>query len=140
MPPSPKNQNKRDFPGRRWLSIALRSLHLVGVVLVGAALLGGGERTAAGLLMLLTGVGLYGIELWCNPKHLGELAGVFGPLGEDDLLLLRPVLADAGEELHRPMPDQTVVARMKKEKLRLKEEIERLRQPREFAAPAMGAA
>ena len=44
------------------------------------------------------------------------------------------------EELHRPMPDQTVVERMKKEKLRMKEEIERLRQPREFAAPAMGAA
>ena len=54
MPPSPKTQNKRDFPGRRWLSIALRSLHLVGVVLVGAALLSGGEPRAAGLLMLLT--------------------------------------------------------------------------------------
>ena len=31
------------------------------------------------------------------------------------------------EELHRPMPDQSVLARMKKEKLRIKEEIERLR-------------
>ena len=32
------------------------------------------------------------------------------------------------EELHRPMPDQSTVVRMKKEKLRIKEEIERLRQ------------
>ena len=30
------------------------------------------------------------------------------------------------EELHRPMPDQSTVGRMKKEKLRIKEEIERL--------------
>lgn len=32
------------------------------------------------------------------------------------------------EELHRPMPDQAAVGRMKKEKLRIKEEIERLRE------------
>ena len=31
------------------------------------------------------------------------------------------------EELHRPMPDQGSLVRMKKEKLRIKEEIERLR-------------
>ena len=31
------------------------------------------------------------------------------------------------EELHRPMPDQASLVRMKKEKLRIKEEIERLR-------------
>ena len=30
------------------------------------------------------------------------------------------------EEMHRPMPDQAIVTRLKKEKLRLKEEIERL--------------
>ena len=56
MPPPPKNQNKRDFPGRRWLSISLRSLHLVGVVLLGVALLAGGDRQAAGSLVLATGV------------------------------------------------------------------------------------
>lgn len=42
------------------------------------------------------------------------------------------------EELHRPLPDQTVLARMKKEKLRIKEEIERLRHPREARQLAMG--
>ncbi len=31
------------------------------------------------------------------------------------------------EEQHRPMPDQSTVSRLKKEKLRIKEEIERLR-------------
>lgn len=31
------------------------------------------------------------------------------------------------EELHRPLPDQGLVSRLKKEKLRIKEEIERAR-------------
>jgi hypothetical protein len=31
------------------------------------------------------------------------------------------------EEMHRPLPDQAAVSRLKKEKLRLKEQIERLR-------------
>lgn len=33
------------------------------------------------------------------------------------------------EETHRPMPDQSEVTRLKKEKLRVKEEIERLQPP-----------
>lgn len=44
------------------------------------------------------------------------------------------------EELHRPLPDQAALARMKKEKLRLKEEIERLRHRQDLRSPAMGAA
>ncbi|MCS6778707.1 MAG: DUF465 domain-containing protein [Geminicoccaceae bacterium] len=31
------------------------------------------------------------------------------------------------EELHRPLPDQGLISRLKKEKLRIKEEIERSR-------------
>ncbi|MFO1035778.1 MAG: YdcH family protein [Geminicoccaceae bacterium] len=31
------------------------------------------------------------------------------------------------EEQHRPMPDQVLISRLKKEKLRLKEEMEHLR-------------
>lgn len=31
------------------------------------------------------------------------------------------------EELHRPLPDQGVISRLKKEKLKIKEEIERIR-------------
>lgn len=69
---------RRDFPGRRWLTIALRSVHLVGVVLIGVALFGGGsDRQAAALLMLATGMALYALDLWSNPAHFGELAGVF---------------------------------------------------------------
>lgn len=37
------------------------------------------------------------------------------------------------EEQHRPMPDQSTVSRLKKEKLRIKEEIERLRGGNGFA-------
>jgi hypothetical protein len=44
------------------------------------------------------------------------------------------------EELHRPMPDQSVLARMKKEKLRIKEEIERLRLQPDLKALVAGRA
>jgi hypothetical protein len=44
------------------------------------------------------------------------------------------------EELHRPMPDQSVLARMKKEKLRIKEEIERLRLQPDLKAQVAGRA
>jgi hypothetical protein len=40
------------------------------------------------------------------------------------------------EEQHRPMPDQPTVSRLKKEKLRIKEEIERLRGDGGFAGGA----
>lgn len=76
------SKQRRDFPGRRWLLVVLRSLHLAGVVMLGAALLGSGaiDRMVAALLMLLTGLALYLIELWSNPAHFGELAGVFIPV------------------------------------------------------------
>lgn len=32
------------------------------------------------------------------------------------------------EELHRPLPDQGVISRLKKEKLKIKEQIERIRE------------
>lgn len=83
MKPEPVKaaKQKRDFPGRRWLTIILRSVHLAGVVLVGAALLGAGiDRQAAATVMLATGVALYGLDLWANPAHLGELAGAFIPM------------------------------------------------------------
>jgi hypothetical protein len=38
------------------------------------------------------------------------------------------------------MPDQSVLARMKKEKLRIKEEIERLRLQPDLKAPVAGRA
>jgi hypothetical protein len=44
------------------------------------------------------------------------------------------------EELHRPLPDQSVLTRWKREKLRLKEEIERSHMSGKVAALANGAA
>ena len=41
------------------------------------------------------------------------------------------------DELHRPMPDQTTLTRLKREKLRVKEEIEHVR-PHEAPGMAHG--
>jgi len=66
------------FVGRRWLGIALRSLHLVGVVLTAIAIFGGSQhQLAATLTTFVTGVGLFGIELWRNHQHWRDLAGAF---------------------------------------------------------------
>lgn len=81
--------SKRNFPGRRWLSIALRSLHLVGVVLVGAGIFGDAARSTAGIaLMLLSGVALYGIELWHHAGLWRELAGLLTPVKMIILLVM----------------------------------------------------
>lgn len=77
MGKSSAKSNRRDFPGRRWLSIALRSLHLVGVVLLGAALAGAGDREMAGTVVLASGLLLFALDLWSQPDHLGEFAGLF---------------------------------------------------------------
>ena len=42
------------------------------------------------------------------------------------------------EEMHRPMPDQARITQLKREKLRLKEEIEKLR-PQNNIAPLTAA-
>jgi hypothetical protein len=66
----------RNFPGRRTLNLTLRTAHIAGVVLLGAALLGAGTPAAAGLwLTLLSGLGMLAGDLWANPAHLRELAG-----------------------------------------------------------------
>lgn len=68
----------RDFPGRRWLGVVLRSLHLAGVVLTGGGFLGAHTFVAAGAgLMLLTGFAMYGIDLWYRPVLWREVAGLF---------------------------------------------------------------
>jgi len=68
----------REFSWRRWLSIALRTLHLVGVVLAGVAFLGGGAHAVAGVaLMLLSGLALFALDLWQRPDYWREVAGAF---------------------------------------------------------------
>ncbi len=68
----------RDFPGLRWLNIALRSLHLVGM-----AGMGGGYLSSAGLnplydfwlLTLFSGVAMVGLAIWANGRWLIQLRG-----------------------------------------------------------------
>ncbi|MDS4014545.1 MAG: hypothetical protein RKP46_09340 [Candidatus Accumulibacter sp.] len=75
----------RDFPGRRWLNVALRTVHLVGIVLLGAALLGAGNVVAGASLTLVSGLSMLAVDTWTNAAHLREVAG-FGVLVK--LLLL----------------------------------------------------
>ena len=64
--------------GRRWLSITLRSLHLAGIVLAAIALFGSSSyQLAAFSLMFVTGLGLFGVELWSSRQLWRELAGLF---------------------------------------------------------------
>lgn len=68
---------RRDFRGRRWLSVVLRGVHLVTVIWLGAALMGvaGLSGHKLGMAVFATGAVLYGLDLWHKPEHLKELAG-----------------------------------------------------------------
>lgn len=64
------------FEGERWLSIALRSLHLAAVVWLGAAVLGGhGLTRGPALAVLGSGVPMLLLDLRAGRIALGELAG-----------------------------------------------------------------
>lgn len=69
----------RRFRGQRWLSVVLRGLHLVTVIWLGAGLLGadtGWTLRQLGLLTLASGLLLWAIDIWSNPQHLRQWAGV----------------------------------------------------------------
>lgn len=65
----------RDFPGKRWLNLALRTLHLAGLVLLGAGLLGSGKIGLGAAIIFVSGFGMFAIDTWANPGHLREVAG-----------------------------------------------------------------
>jgi len=65
----------RDFPGRRWLNLSLRAIHLAGLVLLGAALLGKGGVAGGAWLVMLSGLAMFAGDLWANPAHVREVAG-----------------------------------------------------------------
>lgn len=85
----------RDFPGKRWLNVALRTLHIAGVVLLGAGLLGATDVHAGAVLMLLSGGTMFAIDTWAHPGHLREIAGfgMLAKLGLIGIMLLQPTLA-----------------------------------------------
>ena len=66
----------RDSEAERWFSVLLRSLHLAGVVWLGAAVLGApaGHRGAS-LLVLASGLLMLGMDLRAGRIALREVAG-----------------------------------------------------------------
>lgn len=81
----------RDFPGKRWLNMLLRTIHIVGVVLFGAALLGAGSPPLGATVILASGLSMLAIDTWSKPEHLCEIAG-FGVLLKLALIGLISVL------------------------------------------------
>ena len=71
----------KDFPGKRWIHIGLRTLHVIGVFLLGYAMLRGTSTGAAVALTLVTGLGIFALDVWSKPSHLVELAGL-GVIGK----------------------------------------------------------
>jgi len=90
-----QRDNVRDFPGRRWLNLSLRTVHLGGIVLLGAALLGVGDLAIGAWLTLLSGLGMFAGDAWANPSHVREVAGcgVLVKLGLVALMALYPPVA-----------------------------------------------
>lgn len=70
---------RRDFRGRRWLSVVLRGMHLVAIILLGADILGAPHtpfsHTSAALAVLSTGTALFALDVWSSPQHLLEVSG-----------------------------------------------------------------
>lgn len=66
---------RRDFAGKRWLNLGLRTVHLAGIVLLGAALLGAGNTAVGAAITLVSGLGMLAIDTWAHPAHWRETAG-----------------------------------------------------------------
>lgn len=84
MQPTPDTRPRRrdtirDFPGKRWLNVALRTIHLGGLVLLGAGLLGAGPIGLGATITFGSGLAMFATDTWANPAHLRETAG-FGVL------------------------------------------------------------
>lgn len=77
-PPSPpiEKTERRDPPLRRWLNVACRCVHVVGIILLGAALLAGTSSMAGGVLTLASGLGMLALDTWRKPAHLAEVSGI----------------------------------------------------------------
>lgn len=69
----------RPLPGKRWINIALRTLHLIGVAGIGSAYLFG-VAAEAWLhylwLAIASGVAMVAVEVWWSGAWLVEVRGV----------------------------------------------------------------
>lgn len=76
MAPSDQTPSHRGSEAERWLALALRTVHLAGVVALGAALLGAPlARGTSGAVVLASGVLLLAQDLRARRIALGEMAG-----------------------------------------------------------------
>jgi hypothetical protein len=69
----------RDFPGKRWLVNLLRAIHLVGVVGLGAGVLGDIPEPrwfAFGMAALVTGLAILSLDAWSRPSYFRENVGL----------------------------------------------------------------
>ena len=69
----------RDFPGRRWLSVFLRGVHLIAVIQFSATApraVPAAESPFAGIAVLASGALVWLLDLWHRPSHLVEGAGL----------------------------------------------------------------
>jgi hypothetical protein len=74
---SHKKPPRRNVPGGRWFSVALRAAHLLGVVWLGAAVHGAPlAAEGVGIYVLVTGLALFVLDLFTYPHHLKEVAGL----------------------------------------------------------------
>ena len=90
-----QRSNVRDFPGKRWLNLGLRTVHIAGIVLLGAALLGGTDTSHGALITFISGLGMFASDTWANPLQLREVAGfgVLVKLGLVAWMALQPAVA-----------------------------------------------
>jgi hypothetical protein len=73
----PPDDLQRDFHGRRWLTVLLRSIHLVVVVWLGACLLDAPSSSTrlAHAWVFASGAAMFALDIWHHPGHLRERAG-----------------------------------------------------------------
>lgn len=67
--------NIRNIPGKRWLNIALRTVHIIGLVLLGHALLSHDNPHDGALVVLFSGFGMFLLDTWTKPTRLLEISG-----------------------------------------------------------------
>ena len=96
------NLQPRFFRGQRWLNIALRSLHIIGVVGMGTGFLTRHPPDDSFRLYLVltlsTGLGMTLLDAWSNRQWLTQLSGQTVVL-KVLLLGLIPLWPTAGEAL-----------------------------------------
>jgi hypothetical protein len=82
MPKTPSPTTRcHDFPGRRWIIIVLRALHLVAVIALGALLLGAPAHPAwpigtVASAVLTTGFAMLILDVAADRRHLRTVAGL----------------------------------------------------------------